>query len=106
MVSTPGSCGGRPDTTEPNTTSSCPVSSRRVSAQAPWRTVLSVSPSARAAPSSAAARSSVSSTVCHRGRTDARPVPGATSVGSSSPASACRQACSEAARSCAASHAR
>ncbi len=100
IVSTPVSSGGRPLTVTPNTTSSRPVRWDRTRAQAPWITVLTVSPFDLANRVSAALAASSSTKSIRSGAAVSAPRSGATMLGVSNPANASVQA------SCAASRPR
>ncbi len=106
IASEPGSSAGRVETVVPNTTSLRPVSWARTTAQAPWSTLFIVSLRLRAAAVSSAVNSSDSSRRTRSGSAGVRSAVSATRVGPSRPASACRQARSDAPRSCLASHPR
>ncbi len=93
MPSTPGSSGGRPATVAPNTTSVRPVIRASRSAHAPCTTVFTVSPCVRASSVTRRFRSSGMWVSTLSGTTGTRAgSAGATSVGSSVPASSERQA--------------
>ncbi|CAM5473362.1 hypothetical protein SRIMM317S_02131 [Streptomyces rimosus subsp. rimosus] len=76
IASTPGSSAGRPAVTVPKTTSSRPVSAPSTSDQAAWKTVLSVTPRARARAARPAASRSGTSMVSESGSTGGTAVHG------------------------------